>query len=473
MYFKFVKIIFVLFLVSETTDLISQDTTVLLLPDTAFTINDPEYELLMSASNGDTLKLMALLENGVDVNTRNYDGVTPLMYAANNGHLRTVELLIDKGADVNLLPNNRVSALLGACYSEHVYIADTLIQNGANINTKNRFGITPLMVAAAFGNYTMADMLIYYGANIDSWDRDDNTALTMAVSYNNANIAELLVEKGSDINQGDEKHYTPLMIAAQNGYSELTNFLLDQGAIIDTVNDNNFTPLALSVLNKKIETCSILIERGANINHYVSKNKNLLNLAQEYKRKEIANLLKNKGAQRNYKPVFHKLGFGILTNFNGDDFMMGGSMILAESKYDLEFEVNFMTRPAVRSILYKTGTKTYFQFWEKRSVLQLGFNKNFSLKKNSIHYYGGLQAGLYGGYTYGNFRGSSKKPDDTFIFIPKIGLYYNLKNVYIKLNYEYMQLKNTNFSPHRIELLIGVSFNLSKYKTEIKPFPIL
>jgi len=41
------------------------------------------------------------------------------------------------------------------------------------------------------------------------------------------------------------------------------------------------------------------------------------------------------------------------------------------------------------------------------------------------------------------------------------------------LNYEYMELKNSNVSGHRINFTLGININLSKTKLKLKKEPYL
>lgn len=52
-----------------------------------------------------------LIQAGAEVNTRNWEGWTPLNMASDNGHLDVVRLLLDHGADVDS-PNNKGRAPL-------------------------------------------------------------------------------------------------------------------------------------------------------------------------------------------------------------------------------------------------------------------------------------------------------------------------------------------------------------------------
>ena len=69
-----------------------------------FDINEA---LLLAARNGDLSELRKAISKGVDVNTVNQYGQTPLHLAARYGHKEIVEYLIDK-AEVNAKDKERV-----------------------------------------------------------------------------------------------------------------------------------------------------------------------------------------------------------------------------------------------------------------------------------------------------------------------------------------------------------------------------
>ena len=61
---------------------------------------------------GNNCNLAALLiKNGADVNAKNNDGVTPLMYATFRNNYEVIKLLIKKGADVNARDYSESTAL--------------------------------------------------------------------------------------------------------------------------------------------------------------------------------------------------------------------------------------------------------------------------------------------------------------------------------------------------------------------------
>ena len=84
--------------------------------------------LMRAASDGDLLEVVALLQEGADVNARDVDGDTALMFAAFNGHHLTVKLLLGHGADVLLRARNGWTAKLAARSKNHREIVALLEQ---------------------------------------------------------------------------------------------------------------------------------------------------------------------------------------------------------------------------------------------------------------------------------------------------------------------------------------------------------
>jgi len=72
------------------------------LPSTQKTSADQVAEFIMFAASDIKDQVQALMKSGVNPNSQDENGMTPLMAAAGNGHLELVKLLLDAGANPNL-----------------------------------------------------------------------------------------------------------------------------------------------------------------------------------------------------------------------------------------------------------------------------------------------------------------------------------------------------------------------------------
>ena len=99
---------------------------------------DTADALSAAARKGDAAAVKALLDQGVDVNTKYRYGVTVLTYACDHGHLDVVKLLLDRGAEVNIKDSFYGFTPLMLAVSpaqkrkpEHVEIVKLLLAHGA------------------------------------------------------------------------------------------------------------------------------------------------------------------------------------------------------------------------------------------------------------------------------------------------------------------------------------------------------
>jgi ankyrin repeat protein len=87
--------------------------------------------LIKAAKKGANNILDDLLNEGIDVNTKDKDGMTALMWATHYCNLNTVGFLLDKGADVNVRNESGYTALKLSEESLYPEIAELLKEHGA------------------------------------------------------------------------------------------------------------------------------------------------------------------------------------------------------------------------------------------------------------------------------------------------------------------------------------------------------
>jgi len=156
-----------------------------------------------AVKNNDVKTVMKAIEKGADVNAKDKDSMTALIWAAIKNSIEVAKLLIEKGADVNAKMEHDATALMGAAGSNSLEVAKLLIEKGADVNAK-----------------------------IDISDVVDGglTVLMIAVGSDSLEIAKLLIEKGANVNAKDKKGGTALMGAKKKGHQQMVDLLKKHGA---------------------------------------------------------------------------------------------------------------------------------------------------------------------------------------------------------------------------------------------------
>ena len=132
------------------------------------------------------------LESGLfDVNMKDNDGNTALMYAVGREDYNTVKLLLDNGADVNMENNDGKTALMYVGREDYNKVK-LLLDNGADVNMQNKYGRTALMYAVDIEDYNTVKLLLDNGADVNMKSDYGNTALDYAKEYEITEIIELL-----------------------------------------------------------------------------------------------------------------------------------------------------------------------------------------------------------------------------------------------------------------------------------------
>jgi len=147
-------------------------------------------QLFEAARRGDAATVKALLDRGVDVNTKFRYGATALSYAADKGHLEVVKLLLERKADAN--------------------VKDTF------------YGATPIIWAAQKGHAKVVEALLDGGAE----GKDD--ALGIGAGGGHLELVRMLLAKGG---LKPETLSESLAAAEREKYTEIADALKKAGAV--------------------------------------------------------------------------------------------------------------------------------------------------------------------------------------------------------------------------------------------------
>ncbi len=143
-----------------------------------------ELSLIQAAEQGDRGWLETLIDQGVEVNSRNASGMTALMGASANGHHEVVKHLLELGADLSAKRLDGLDALALAVFFGHAKVVKELMANGADPTAKTRFGTTLDSWATARGFPEVARIL-----------RNADSAQTLTVA---ASASEQISKPGGD-----------------------------------------------------------------------------------------------------------------------------------------------------------------------------------------------------------------------------------------------------------------------------------
>jgi len=161
---------------------------------------DPE--LIKSLKNavvtGDIEKIQSLLDEGLDVNTKDNSGASLLHIAVLGGREATAAFLISKGADTHATMTDGTTPLHFAVLRNCKEIAKFLIEDGVDVSALGANFGSPLHVAASTGQTEIAEMLIAKGSNVNTKNKRDQTPLQIAKQKKDKPMIELLEKNGAE-----------------------------------------------------------------------------------------------------------------------------------------------------------------------------------------------------------------------------------------------------------------------------------
>lgn len=158
------------------------------------------------ARNGSLDEVKKALKEGANVNEKNDEWCTPLMFAAEeNSDPMVIKTLIEAGAILESKTKGGATPIMGAVQKNpNIEVLKILIKEGANVNKENEIGFTPLIYAAIYNsNPDFITILIEAGADINYTNKIGYNAFLYAVLNNSIEIVQRLVSHGAYVLQRD------------------------------------------------------------------------------------------------------------------------------------------------------------------------------------------------------------------------------------------------------------------------------
>ncbi|XP_033110034.1 protein phosphatase 1 regulatory subunit 16A-like [Anneissia japonica] len=227
--------------------------------------------LLEAAARGDVEEVKYLLENGLDPNLGNEDGLTALHQSCIDNNEPMMKLLLEHGADVNIIDRELWTPLHAAATCGHMHLAEYLISQGADLLAINSDGNMPYDICEddttldyiegqmakrgisqeqiddlrdVVPRQMLTDVKQHYdnGFDLDAADNTGTTLLHIAAANGYLDVAEWLLEHHADVNALDSDGWQPIHAAACWAQSDMLTLLVKYGADLESKTKNDETP---------------------------------------------------------------------------------------------------------------------------------------------------------------------------------------------------------------------------------------
>jgi ankyrin repeat protein len=246
-------------------------------------------EWLRTALFGTAPQLQALLDKGLDSNTKTKGGTTVLMASAADAE--KIRLLLLRGADVKARASSGADALtIAAAYRGTSASLRALLDAGAETQPPEgvRVRNAPLVLASMAGDLENAKLLLARGA------KPSESALSEAVTFGYADVARVLIAAGADAGIIASSGINLLHWAAITDRPQIVPVLVEARVPINATDDNGYTPLmyAATIDFGDTEILRALLRAGADRTIRNVEGRTPLAQARRYNHSHLAALLR-------------------------------------------------------------------------------------------------------------------------------------------------------------------------------------
>ncbi|XXG95297.1 hypothetical protein Hte_001558 [Hypoxylon texense] len=316
--------------------------------------------LFKAVESRDPSTAMKLLERGANPDWRRpKDGQTALFIACLHGSYHIVDSLLKAGVDPNTCDREGRTPLLFVATEWKSSRWDRatlmlLLEKGAEIEARDPLGRTALLWAATSGNTPLVEALLDGCANVSVCNNRGTTALHFAAEKNYEDMVKILLSKGAYAQAMSDGGWTALHIAAQNGHAVITALLLEAGTAVNSQLQNGMTPLHWAAFNGHEDVVRrLLASPGVNSDIKDAFHRTPMLCAVERGYKEIALLLSPHRAGERLSPEAQAACRGFEATIVDFGQFAKRQLVSKESVYDLLYGWDYSTNQPKRQVLPK------------------------------------------------------------------------------------------------------------------------
>ena len=261
-----------------------------------------QIAFFQAAANNKIDELNSLIQEGMNVNSRNIDGNTALHFASINNNTESVIILLNKGADRNFVNLKGETAL---------QMTQIAILNDFDPDNSYEDTITYLSAKEHISGGGVGGVATYYDTSHYEFAKALQDEKYQEASNKISNLKKIAEKKIADSQEGDENTRLPLSAKEHisgGGVGGITtrdtsHYEKYQEALkklVDSQDIDGNTMLHYVVKFGNAEMVEDLLERGASLNIENGKRYTPLNLAISYGKNEIIKVMLEKESHRSY-----------------------------------------------------------------------------------------------------------------------------------------------------------------------------
>jgi len=236
-------------------------------------------QFLAACSSGDLSAIEDEHRSGVDVNYRNSNRWTPLMFAVRGNQDKAVHLLIELRADVNAQENDGWTALMIASVLGQAQTVQRLVQADADLFLVNRDGKNAINLASEQKQGDVKTFLVYAG-------------IKNALERKNLTRVLDMVRMGAPVNTKISSGLSPLMLACNDQAIDAVQFLLQVPDVdVNIKESGGWIPLMVAAYLRDLAMVTLLLNHGADTRLRSNTGLSSADVASQFGSSEIVELI--------------------------------------------------------------------------------------------------------------------------------------------------------------------------------------
>ncbi|XP_055956990.1 ankyrin-3 isoform X2 [Patella vulgata] len=212
-----------------------------------------------------------LLDLGLDVHSRGFNGRTPILYCSESQiePVSKIKMILDKGGNIDDISKNNNNMLHLACIYGRLETVQYLLDLGLDVHSRGFNGLTPILYCSLsqIEPVSKIKIILDKGGNIDDINKNNSNMLHLACIYGCLDTVQYLLDLRLDVHSRGFKGLTPILHCSLSQIEPVSKIkmILDNGGKIDDINEDSDNMLHLSCRFGRLETVQYLLDLGLDV----------------------------------------------------------------------------------------------------------------------------------------------------------------------------------------------------------------